>query len=430
MKKTRYSSHWLGGGLLRQITVLALLTTTVLLTLFGWQRISSGNDRLTRNLHLTLETNSQWLATSLGLPLYNFDDATVTAICNSMLNHPDISQITVQANGQTQTFSAVDVVDTKQLSDDDISISNDITHYSLTLGRVEVYVSTKNLQQQIRAAGWTTLVQIVLLNFFLVAALLFLISRSFIKPMAQLQQASDRIAEGDLQHPIKIKSSNELGILANNLETMRMTLQGKISALETEVEMRSKIEKELTQTKNYIDNIINSMPSLLISVDNDLKVTQWNRRAEELSGVAEEDAIGKKIDELCPGLAGEKGRISEAINQRQVLHEDARISKKNNVLQYEDVTIYPLVTNGDVGAVVRVDDVTEEFQLRNELAHVRKLDAIGQLAGGVAHDFNNMLGGILGGAELLKRYIGDHEKGRQYLDVIIQSGNRASELTE
>ncbi|MEA3545178.1 MAG: response regulator, partial [Thermodesulfobacteriota bacterium] len=134
--------------------------------------------------------------------------------------------------------------------------------------------------------------------------------------------------------------------------------------------------------------------------------------------------------EVCSGMIGDRGRIIDAISRQQVLHEDARISRYADQVKYEDVTIYPLVSNGAIGAVIRIDDVTKEYRLRSELAHSRKLDAVGQLAGGIAHDFNNMLGGILGGAELLKRRIGDGEKEKRYLDVIIQSGNRAAELTE
>jgi len=415
--------------LLYQLALLVLLVTTVLLTLFGWQRIDSETDNLTNNLHLLLENNSHWLATALALPLYNFDDATVAVICKSMLNYPEITKIVLNANEETAVFNAVDKTKLKRSPSTPISMVRDITHRGLSLGTIKVYIDTTILQQQIRKMMLATLIKIVILDFSLVVALLFFLSRVFIKPMAQLQQASEQVTAGNLQQKIEINSRNELGRLGDNLETMRITLQDKLTALETEVTMRKDVERELLQAKGYIDNIINSMPSLLISVDSDFTVTQWNDQAEQRFGVAAHAAIGQHVATVCPYLAVEQERITKAISLHQVLSDGIRPVPDSATDRYEDITIYPLVSHGVVGAVIRIDDVTEKVRLHSELAHSRKLDALGHLAGGVAHDFNNMLGGILGGAALLKRSMGAPDKQKKYIDMIIQSGERASELT-
>jgi len=62
-----------------------------------------------------------------------------------------------------------------------------------------------------------------------VAAIIYLLSRKFIIPVEQLRQAAEQIAGGDVQHSITIDSRNELGRLAENLETIRRTLWGKVS---------------------------------------------------------------------------------------------------------------------------------------------------------------------------------------------------------
>ncbi|HNV72799.1 MAG TPA: ATP-binding protein, partial [Candidatus Ozemobacteraceae bacterium] len=74
-------------------------------------------------------------------------------------------------------------------------------------------------------------------------------------------------------------------------------------------------------------------------------------------------------------------------------------------------------------------DVTEVKRLQEQMHHVQKLDAIGQLAGGVAHDFNNMLTGILGSAECLSLELDKNQTGREYLDMIIEATRRAADLT-
>lgn len=81
-------------------------------------------------------------------------------------------------------------------------------------------------------------------------------------------------------------------------------------------------------------------------------------------------------------------------------------------------------------AVVR--DITERKQIQSKLFQIQKLDSLGQLAGGVAHDFNNMLGGILGAADLLKFQIesGDYSSCDSLLTMIIETAQRAGSLTQ
>ncbi|MFC3095438.1 PAS domain S-box protein [Alteromonas sediminis] len=73
-------------------------------------------------------------------------------------------------------------------------------------------------------------------------------------------------------------------------------------------------------------------------------------------------------------------------------------------------------------------DITEQKHAQDQLRHREKMDAIGQLAGGVAHDFNNQLAGISGYAELLKMEVSS-EKAKSYLSKILASTKRSSDLT-
>ncbi len=416
------------GGLLSQLSVIALLTTTIILSFFGWQRVQTETDELTRSLYSSLEADSHRLATALELPLYNFDNETVTALCHSLLTDPNITQITVDSNSTQRIYTADNSTTLPDHSVEIISTESSITHNDLLIGKLIVQASTKTLQKQIRQTSRATLLQIFILDLFLVLSIIFFLSKTFIKPMHQLQDAAKNIAEGNLTHSIKTSSHNELGQLGDSLETMRSMLQEKISALETEISERQKTEKELFKTKNYLDNIINSMPSQLIGVDGNSQITLWNKQAETLSNISSYGADERSLNKIFPTLCKEKEEISRAISSRKIIFENARISQSGDSTKYEDITIYPLISNGVEGAVIRIDDVTSQHRMQEELAHSRKLDAIGQLAGGIAHDFNNMLGGIMGGAELLGMHVGDDAKAKRYLELIIESSKRAGEL--
>lgn len=87
--------------------------------------------------------------------------------------------------------------------------------------------------------------------------------------------------------------------------------------------------------------------------------------------------------------------------------------------------------NGNVAMVIpEWRDITDVRLMEEQLHHSQKMDAIGQLAGGVAHDFNNMLSAITGTAELLMHDDPGEEMRREYLEIILKAASRAADLTQ
>jgi len=188
--------------------------------------------------------------------------------------------------------------------------------------------------------------------------------------------------------------------------------------------------KELHSLRNYLSNIIDSMPSVLLGVDTGGRVTLWNKTAEQTTGTSASMAKGRYLADVFPKLSTEMEKVASSIKTREIILEKKRPFTSGNVTNYEDVTIFPLTGHDLDGAVIRIDDVSKQCQLEEQLNHSRKMDAIGQLAGGVAHDFNNMLGAIMGAAELLKSP--DVSLGKEeieYVDMIINASTRAADLT-
>ncbi len=75
-------------------------------------------------------------------------------------------------------------------------------------------------------------------------------------------------------------------------------------------------------------------------------------------------------------------------------------------------------------------DVTDQYKVEDQLRQAQKMDAVGQLAGGVAHDFNNMLTGIMGCAEILSSSMGGDTSMKKYVDLILDTSMQAAELTQ
>ena len=170
---------------------------------------------------------------------------------------------------------------------------------------------------------------------------------------------------------------------------------------------QKKFEEELLNLRNYLSNVIDSMPSMIIGIDSRSNITQWNRQAEKETGVLSFDAIGKKLEKVFPRMAGEAEPIDAAIKKCQVMREVKIPWTTNGKTKYEDVTIYPLTDNGVQGAVIRIDDVTEYVRLEELMIQSEKMLTVGGLAAGMAHEINNPLAGIIQNAEVVARRMSD-----------------------
>ncbi len=258
------------------------------------------------------------------------------------------------------------------------------------------------------------LVGILLLAFLLLREKLLLPLKKMTAQLKEIEVDFD-----DLSLQLDVISNNELGELAYYFNKR--------------TEERAIAEKEVVKAKKLMDNIINSMPAILISTDDRGFITGWNSSATESTGIEKREAMGRQIFEIVPVIAIFKKDFHEVLKTR--IHRDFHRQKLFRE-RFTTVSIFPLIANGLTGAVIRLEDTTELEKKEAQLRQSQKMETIGTLAGGLAHDFNNVLGGITGSLSILRFKMKKNGKNlpqseiENYLETIDKSSKRAANMVQ
>ncbi len=161
-------------------------------------------------------------------------------------------------------------------------------------------------------------------------------------------------------------------------------------------------EQELRNSKNFIRSIINSMPSLLIGVDDKGTITQWNTEAERLTGILTMDAEGKVLEELFPQLLPYLTHLMEIVENKTIQKISKVVFNIGKKEMLTDITVYPIISETERGVVIRVDDIQDRVKIEEMMVQSEKMLSVGGLAAGMAHEINNPLAGMLQNVQVIK----------------------------
>ncbi len=193
-------------------------------------------------------------------------------------------------------------------------------------------------------------------------------------------------------------------------------------------------EKELQEANEKLNAIINASPLAIICLDPEGLVTSWNPAAEKMFGWKEQEILGR----FNPIVPENKKEEFYTLNKR--ILDDHKQNKRFEVIPRRkdgspiEISLFVAQLHDSQSSVTGtlgiMEDITNRKKMEGEFFKSSKLESIGILAGGIAHDLNNILTVILGSISLAKIYIDKNEKAIQKLKTVENGIHQIKELTQ
>lgn len=197
--------------------------------------------------------------------------------------------------------------------------------------------------------------------------------------------------------------------------------------------------QETNRLATETDNILRSIAAAVIVIDAEWHVTRWNQAAEALWGIRESDAAGHRWSDMLASLRLPESECHQLTDRMRQVQEEGEIYQGYKTSLHPEgrpeiqmnLLISPLTdrTGERQGLVLILEDLTREANMEAEIARIRRLADIGQLAAKMAHEVRNPLSSIKGAAQLMRNEYDDQPRLREFLDIIVDEVNSLSKLT-
>lgn len=403
-------------------------------------------------------------AYSLGAGVYFGDSTAVHDVLKGAARAPDIEVLIVRDTAKkiigmwrSGTFNpshknyrlgVVTVEDSLKV------VTSPIMHADQRIGNLTVAISLRGVRRDVQMArrlGSLVGLLILVIGFAVVYAISTLVTR----PLRAVVDTVERIAAGDLTIRAEETSTAEVALLVRSFNLMVDTLataQSELSANNAQLEARVDIrtaelreavkdqqrarmalvasETEARATSETLQSVIDVAPQAIVSIDLDWNVTRWNNAAEVLFGWSAQEVLGKRVPLVPDSFRAEFRTLLRIAARSERGHAKESVRHRKDGSPVTVLVAVSVLRDSSAqlnGYIAVITDLTERKSLEDQLRQSQKMEAIGRLAGGVAHDFNNMLTVITASAAMLRSNVTGEE--REDVEAIATAAIRASALT-
>lgn len=265
-------------------------------------------------------------------------------------------------------------------------------------------------QRKVRLLGLSTLGLMTLMLIFASTWVAIHLARGLAAPIKSLAEASREVARGNLSHRVSTPADDELAVLADSFNQMTAELEENRRRLEAGAETLQEKNQALEERRNYIETVLNSLSTGVVSLDGNDCVTTMNAAAASILKLTEPPPAWAKLSSLLSQedravldrLIKRARRAGRAAEQSQL----TRGAMMHSIPVALTVTALGAVSGGERGVVLVIDDLSE-------LLTAQRAAAWSEVARRVAHEIKNPLTPIQLSAERIARQFGLHINGDQ-----------------
>lgn len=273
--------------------------------------------------------------------------------------------------------------------------------------------------KRIKAIYILLLAAVTLLLIFSASWLALYVARGITIPIQALAEATDRIAKGDFDQPVEIVAEDELAVLVKSFNQMAAMLAENRERLERAADDLSRINLTLDNRRRYIETVLESLSTGVISTDENACIATINRSALWILGLKDKPEIGTPINQAVEGPRGEDlAALCRRARRSETAHAELEFKRADGSSLSTATTAIALRTSEGAieGLVIVIEDLTDLIQAERSAAW-------SEVALRMAHEIKNPLTPIQLSAErIIRNYQRSAVNAEPRFDEIVREG--------
>lgn len=402
------------------VSIVSLITITTSIILFSLVTLKSNKDFNQKTNNLLLHSKKDLLA-----PLCNLNDPLIERICKEHIKTEEIVLLKVLDHKNRLIFKNGEIKDT------DFIKETNIIHKDETIGSIIIGFSHKTYNSKNRNLLFFSFI----ILFFLILGLSMSTGLVVQKPMELMLNRIEKFKDGQYEIVLTDIEYTEIQNVLTAFNQMGMDIKNRENLLKSEIVERQKKE---CQYRLLAEN----MEDVAWTIDPSKKITYISPSVTQLLGYTQEEAMKKPLGEknISEGYQALDQNLTYAmergapfiIEYKQPCKDGSTVWVESHIKPLFDKLGNPIEFIGVSRNIsLRKDAESKQKRLEKQLYQAQKMEAIGMLASGISHDFNNILAGILGFSQLLLedlRSMGDTGKMERWTNNVIDCSLRAKDL--
>ncbi len=429
-KKAASNRRFGGRSISSELTVSLVL----ILLVFEGVLLGALYERQSNTLLQALETKADEyagnLSAVLAVPIWDYDDEQIDRIGQGFADRDIVDEIRIADAEGTLLFHRWK----PDRRGEQIRRSVPVTHQGQPIAKVTFSLSLDTYRKDL---AWlrNILLAVLALSLVVISVTTGLLLRVFMrKPLTILQKGIDRVARGDYDYRFEEIHHAELTDIADRFREMAAEIRARETSLQREAAERRRGEEMVRQSEAKSRALLDALPDLVFQFDGKGTFIDCKGAKEDLF-MAPELLLGRKVGEVLPERVALRfiERIGFVLASGQMAVFDYELSKDQELQVFECRLV--AVSADQALAVVRNITASrkaaaERARLEDQLQRAQKMEAIGMLAGGVAHDLNNVLSGLVSYPQLLLMDLPPDSPLRKRVKRIQTSGEKAAHIVQ